>query len=178
MYSNDERNEVIQYLDQTRGGLIDAVASLTENQANFKPAPDAWSVAGIVEHLAIVEDRVIARISQMLESVPSSSNSGIESNDADLFGKVADRSQKVQAPAPIHPTGQPLASSLERLTVTRGVLDGLIQSVPSDFRRRSMPHPVLGPLDGHQWLVTLAGHCSRHTQQILETKSAPQFPDR
>jgi len=178
MYSNEERNEAIRYLERTRAGLIEAVVNLTENQANFKPAPDAWSVAEIVEHLAIVEDRVIARISQMLASAPSPSNAGIQDSDAVLFGKVVDRSKKFQAPDPIHPTGQPLAISLERLTATRRIFDEFVWSVPSDFRQRSMPHPVLGPLDGHQWLVALAGHCSRHTKQILENKAAPLFPER
>ena len=93
-----------------------------------------------------------------------------------LFGKVLDRTAKFQAPEPVQPTGKALADSLERLSVTQRKIVDAIHSAPPDFRQRAMPHPVLGLLDSHQWLVALAGHCGRHTLQINETKAAPNFP--
>ncbi|MFQ5696076.1 MAG: DUF1579 family protein, partial [Terriglobia bacterium] len=43
------------HLEATRLGLLDATADLSEAQWHFKPAPDRWSVAEIVEHLALSE---------------------------------------------------------------------------------------------------------------------------
>ncbi len=175
MYSTQEKNEVVQFLEKSREGLNAAVTGLSQDQLAFKPSQNAWSIAGIVEHLAIVEERIIARISQMLAGEPASA-AAPSGSEAALFGKITDRSSKFNAPEVVHPTGEPLANSLARLAVTRRRILDLMESLPPDFRRRSMPHPAFGPLDGHQWLVTLAGHSVRHTQQINETKTAPQFP--
>jgi hypothetical protein len=176
MYSDQEKKQVLQHLDRERDGLIAATVGLSEAQANFKPSPDSWSVAQIMEHLALVEDRVIGRISQLLESSPAVQEGKVEDSDAVLIAKVRDRSQKFQAPEPVQPAGARLSDSLERLGASRGKLADLLTSAPPDFRQRSMPHPVFGPLDAHQWLIALAGHCGRHTQQISETKTAPDFP--
>jgi hypothetical protein len=176
MHSLEDKNVLLQRLDNAREGLMAAVAGLSEPQADFKPSPQAWSVAGIVEHLATVEGFVIMRLEKMI-SEPDEGN--FKHSDVILFDKVADRSAKFQAPDRVQPTGKPLASSLERLVSTRARIVELIRSAPDGhFRQHSMPHPVFGPLDGHQWIVAAAGHCTRHTKQILETKAAPGFPQR
>ena len=176
MYSDQEKKQVLQHLDRERDSLIAATVGLSKAQANFKPAPDRWSVAEIIEHLAIVEDLVIGRISQLLESSTTVQPQKVEDSDTVLIAKVRDRSRKFQAPDPIQPAGAPLSDSLERLAANRAKLVDLLNSAPSDFRQRSMPHPVLGPLDAHQWLIAVAGHCGRHTQQIFETIAAANFP--
>jgi len=174
MYSLQEKNELLQRLDGVRERLIGAVAGLSPAQADFKPSPDAWSVAGIVEHLATVEDFVIMRLEKMAFG-PDHGN--FKDSDVVLFDQVADRTERFQAPERVQPTGKPLGVSLERLTATRKKIVDLIRSGPdAHFRQHSMDHPVLGPLDGHQWVVAMTAHCLRHTQQILETKLAPQFP--
>jgi len=176
MHTLEEKNELLQRLEDARERLIAAVAGLSEPQANFKPSPDVWSVAGIVEHLATVEDFVIMRLANMT-SEPDHGN--FKESDVVLFDRVANRTEKFQAPERVHPTGNSLGASLERLAATREKIVGLIRSAPDGhFRQHSMAHPVFGPLDGHQWVVAVAGHCLRHTQQILQTKSAPNFPQR
>jgi hypothetical protein len=174
MHSLQEKNELLQRLDGVRERLIGAVAGLSQEQADFKPSSDTWSVAGIVEHLATVEDLVIIR----LEKMASEPNHGMfKDSDVVLFDKVVDRTERFQSPERVHPTGKSLGSSLERLAATREKIVGLIRSAPDGhFRQHSMEHPVFGPLDGHQWVVVVAGHCLRHTEQILETKAAPNFP--
>jgi hypothetical protein len=174
MYSTEEKNELLQHLDRSRYGLMAALAGLSEAQSDFKPSPEDWSIANIVEHLAIVEDLVILRVQQLASSPDVE---GFKDSDAVLLGKIIDRSVKFKAPERAQPTGKALVNSLERLEVTREKIVDLVQSAPFDIREHSTPHPVLGLLDGHQWLVALSGHCARHTQQIIETKAAPNFPE-
>src|SRR5215467_1429258 len=176
MHSLQEKKELLQRLNGARERLIAAVAGLSQTQADFKPSPEAWSVAGIVEHLATVEDLVIMR----LEKMASEPNHGIcRGSDVVLCDMVVDRTKRFQSAERVQPTGKSLGASLERLAATREKSVGLIRSAPDGhFRQHSMHHPVFGPLDGHQWVVAMAGHCLQHTQQILETKSAPNFPQR
>jgi hypothetical protein len=176
MYTADEKTEVIRRLDQVGDALMEAVNGLSEAQTKFKPTPEAWSVAEIVEHLAIVEGRILGRVSDLLASALPAPEAKGEDADGVVFERVLDRTRKAMAPDFAHPKGQPLANSLEQFTVTRQRILDLVQSAPPNFRHYSSPHPRFGPLDSHQWLITLAGHCSRHTQQIAETKAAPGFP--
>jgi len=174
-YSAQEKDELLQQLSNSRDELLASVVGLSVAQASFKPSAEAWSVAGIVEHLAIVENLVIIRLNQ-LASAPSVKETGkFSESDAILLDKVLDRSVRIQTPERGQPTGKPLAESVETLLTGREKVIDFVRSAPSDFRQRTLPHPVLGPLDGHQWLMALAGHCARHTQQIHETKSAFSF---
>jgi len=169
MYSKLEQTEVLQQIDQAHEGLFSVVAGLPKDRLDLKPASGGWSVMQVVEHVAIVEDRIVGRIQQLLESpAEPAKTSDLKAADELLRTAVLDRSVLRQAPEFLHPTGQPVSASLERLTGNRKKLDQMLQSVPPDFRQRSLPHPFLGPLDSHQWLITMAGHCVRHTQQILQ----------
>jgi hypothetical protein len=176
MYSIREGTEVLQHIDDAHDALIMAVAGLSDAQSHFKPAPEAWSEAGIVEHLAIVENRIVSRIHELLASLPETDKPVATKEADDLKRKILDRSSKAQAPEATHPMGKSIAESLDSLVVSRNRIRDILRSAPADFRQRSMPHPRFGPIDCHQWLVTLGGHCMRHTQQIIETKSAPGFP--
>lgn len=175
MYSAQEKDLVLQHLEQTKTGLLAAVQGLSEAQANFKPTAESWSVAGVVEHLAIVEGFVDVRL-QQLPSMAKDSATNFKDSDAVLLERVADRSRRFAAPDRVQPTGRPLAQSVERILASRSKLTGFLQSPPADFHEHHMPHPVFGGLDGHQWLLALAGHCERHTRQIHEIKAAPDFP--
>ena len=52
--------ELIEFLGAHRRGVYEAVAAVPASLRDRKPAPDRWSVAEVVEHLAIVEQRVAA----------------------------------------------------------------------------------------------------------------------
>jgi hypothetical protein len=177
MYSTQEGNDVLLHIDNAHEALVTEVTGLSDAQSRFTPSPEAWSVSGIVEHLAIVEDRIVSRLHELLTSPPEPDKPvATKEEDDALKRRILDRSSKAQAPEATHPTGKSITESLDSLLVSRNKIRDILRSAPADFRQRSMPHPRLGPMDCHQWLVTLGGHCARHTQQIIETKTAPGFP--
>jgi hypothetical protein len=45
-----ERDRALQYLESTKTNVLEATRGLSEAQWNFKPAPDRWSVAQVMEH--------------------------------------------------------------------------------------------------------------------------------
>lgn len=176
-YSPNERRELIQYLDKTRDDLLAAVRGLNEAQLDFQTSPKCWCIAGIVEHVVLVEDAVLARV---LQELTSAANPGSEmkanETDAGLLRKATDRSVKLEAPGQFHPTGKPMASSLEQFLAGRKKIVDFIQSTHLDLRHISTQTRAFGPLDGHQRFLFLAAHSARHTEQIIETKEAPNFP--
>jgi hypothetical protein len=172
-----EREQALRYLAETRAGVIEAVKGLSEAQFNFKPAPDRWSVAECLEHIAIVENAVLSGVRVRLEKAPApSADRDVKQIDALILAKVPDRSTKIQAPPPLAPTGRwTPAAALEHFFAGREQTVNWLKS-DTDLRGHSVDHPVLGPLDGYEWILAAAGHSERHTKQILEVKADPNFP--
>ncbi|HYL78199.1 MAG TPA: DinB family protein [Bryobacteraceae bacterium] len=172
-----EKEQTLRYLAETRNGIVDAVKGLSEAQWKFKPAPDRWSVAEIVEHLALIEDVVSQNILANIEKAPApSADRDPKQVDAMLLAKVPDRSTKFQAPPAAVPTGRwTPAETLEHFLASRAQTVALFKSTP-DLRDHALNHPVFGPLDGYEWVLAVAAHSARHTKQILEVKADPNFP--
>ena len=51
-----EKDRALQYLESTKKNVMETTKGLSEAQWNFKPAPDRWSVAQVMEHIAAAED--------------------------------------------------------------------------------------------------------------------------
>ncbi|MBV9611661.1 MAG: DinB family protein [Acidobacteriaceae bacterium] len=171
-----ERDQALNYLTQSRDGLVAAVKGLSDAQWTFKPGPDRWSIAEIVEHLAVVEERVDGIVSKLGESPAPPAGRDVKEIDARILADVPDRSTKYKAPPAIEPTGRWTPSgALEHFLIARAEVTALLRSTP-DLRAHVVNHPVLGLLDGYEWILVTAAHSARHTQQILEVKADPHFP--
>jgi hypothetical protein len=91
---------------------------------------------------------------------------------------MRDRSKRFDAPPVIQPAGKYATRTdlLQALTEIRNKLNRYLETTRDPLRNRGLPHPALGPLDGVQWVVLLAGHEVRHTQQIEEVKRSEGYP--
>lgn len=172
-----EREQALRYLSETRSGVVDSVKGLSEAQWKFKPAPDRWSAAEVVEHLALIEDVLTQKILGNLGLAPApSADRDPKQVDAMILAKVPDRSTKFQAPPFATPTGRwAPADALQHFLDGRTQTIALLKSTP-DLRQHVIDHPVFGPLDGYEWVLAVAAHSARHTKQILEVKADPSFP--
>jgi hypothetical protein len=172
--------EIYEDLDATRARLVGAVERLTAEQHAFRPTPERWSVAEIIEHLSIVEGRVARVVGKMLGKLEASDARAVGSP----FGPVSvsefverSRTEKYKAPDEIRPKGAPLADSLAHLRDSRAALRGLRERVERvDGARAHFPHPVWGPLDLYQWLAFVGAHEQRHLDQIEALKEAMGAP--
>ena len=59
-----EKEHALQYLEATKQDVLDATKGLSQAQWNFKPAPDRWSVAQVMEHIAAAEDFIRVNLVQ------------------------------------------------------------------------------------------------------------------
>lgn len=41
-----------------------------------------------------------------------------------------------------------------------------------------MDHPVLKTLDTYQWMILISAHMRGHTEQIIDVKADPNFPNQ
>lgn len=175
------------YLQQTRDYAIGATKGLSDAQWNFKPAPDRWSIAEIVEHMVLAQELALGPIRAQLAKAGAVSTS-MEPKQVDqlVLAKMPDRSVKFQAPEILQPTGRwtgPVA--LERLKKNYAQLTQYLESTP-DLRQhaiealpiQAMSNGAVKTMDGYQWVLAMAAHVERHTKQILEVKADPRYPAR
>ena len=66
-----ELDQARKFLEQTRNAVLGATRGLSEPQWRFKPAPDRWSVAENLDHIVIVQERVLGPILDQLADAPA-----------------------------------------------------------------------------------------------------------
>jgi hypothetical protein len=177
--SQAEKDRALQYLESTKKGVLDATKGLSDAQWNFKPAPDRWSVAEVMEHLAAAEDMLRGLLQEQVMKTPAVPvRDGDETKKADdgVLAMVPDRSHKVQAPEPLKPTnrfGSPAAAQ-KHFVESRATTEDYLKST-AGLRAHQADSP-LGKLDGYEWVLLIAAHSDRHTKQMMEVKADPNFP--
>ena len=173
-----ERERAANYLQQTRDGVLAATRGLSEAQMKFKAAPDRWSVAETLEHIALAEDFLLQNITDKIMKAPAGpADRDTAKIDAGILAMVPDRTQKRQAPGPLVPTGRwTPVESIDHFQKSRAKTLEFLQSTPDLRGHASSDNPFQQPMDAYDWLLFIAAHSERHTKQILEVKADPNFP--
>jgi hypothetical protein len=171
-----ERDRAVKYLEQTRDGVVAATKGLSEAQMKFKSAPDRWSVAETLEHIAKAEDLLFQNITGNVMKAPAPpAGRDAAKIDGMVMDMIPDRSHKAEAPAPLVPSSQwTPAETLDHFLKSRAATVAFV-STPG-LREHAIDSPLGQQLDGYQWILFIAAHSERHTKQMLEVKADPNFP--
>jgi uncharacterized damage-inducible protein DinB len=171
MHSRTE--DLLSYLEAQHESLRRAVESLPLERRTIRPSPDRWSVAEILEHVAIVE----ARLEKLFASKVAEARALVGPEEAALPDlhpwdrtRVLDRSYSVTAAEAVRPRGQldPQAAWLAAEGAYQSFREAVRASDGVPLGRIVQPHPVFGPMNLHGWVEFVAGHEARHAAQILE----------
>ena len=175
----------LDYFNQTHKHVIAVTTGLSDAQWRFKPAPDRWSIPEILEHMVIIEERVLGPVRDQLAQAPAPpADYNPTLVDTLVFEKIPDRSLKANAPAGVHPTGEwAQTDTLDRIAHNYRRLAEFVESTP-DLRRHILESPPLRYLtsgahtsmDGLQWAITAAAHDERHIRQIEELQADANYP--
>ena len=174
-----DKEKALALLESSRKGVLDATKGLNEAQWNFKSAPDKWSVAECVEHIAAAEDLIRGMIADNVMKAPAAPDRDLAKTDAAVLNMVPSREKKVQAPEPLKPTnryGSPEAS-LKHFEESRAATEAFLKTTPN-LRGHAVDSPLGMKLDAYEWILYTAAHSERHTKQILEVKADANFPKK
>lgn len=176
---NPKLSEWVSYANAIRYQLLEFVESLPESAFDKRQDSNGWTIAGVLEHLTLIEDsigRLINRMSKQIRAEGHPADADVNSimNQLDEF-RAEDNSRKLAAPGLYHPTGVPtVQETLVRLEEIRArVLSAVEGANGIDLSKASTPHPFFGPLTGYQWLVLIAKHELRHLKQMKEILNVP-----
>ncbi len=175
-----DREAGVKFLEKTRDGVVEATKGLSEAQFKFKSAPDRWSVAETLEHIALAEDFLFGIDTEQVMKAPAgAADRDYKKIDAMVLAMVPDRSHKAQAPPPLVPTGRwtpaealdhflkSRAKTIEYMKTAEGLRDHVVTN-----------DPLSQPMDGYEFLLFIGAHSERHTKQIDEVKADPNFPKK
>jgi len=140
-----------------------------------RPEPGRWSVAEILEHLAVVERRMTRFLTTQIEAAradgvePESETSPIL--DSFNMALIVDRStRRIVASEASIPSGELDADAAwEALEQSRAAFrEAVLSGDGLALGGRTVPHPSLGPLNLYHWIAFAGGHEARHADQIRE----------
>src|SRR5678815_17684 len=144
--------QLLQHLDLNRAALRQAVDTIPASHRQQRPAPDRWSVAEVLEHLAIVERRIAGRLSDALTAArqaPSadSSPTAVSVIDPAQLAQLADRSQRFKTSEASEPkAGLTAEAAWAELEAARADVARLVrESDAFPLDQPIAPHPRFGP---------------------------------
>jgi hypothetical protein len=178
--TQQEREAALKQLETTRDSFLKSITGLSQKQWTFKPAPDRWSVAEVAEHITISESTLLGFVQKHLMQSPAApeKRDQVKGKDEIILERVPDRSHKAQAPEFLRPTGRwaTEADLTKAFEDSRAATMEYVRTTSDDLRDHFLDHPMLGTMDGYQWLLLISAHSARHTAQIEEVKADPNFP--
>lgn len=177
--TDQEVRDAVNLLLTTRNDFLSSVNGLSDQQLNFKASPEKWSIRECALHLAAAEKELWAMAEKNIMEKPNPElRSEIQFTDKDLIAAVEDRSHKSKTFAALEPTNSPyhtLSEALAAFKRDRQKLIDFTKSSKVDLRNHVLILP-LGKYDAYQFILLIAAHSNRHTQQIIEVKNSPNFP--
>jgi hypothetical protein len=168
---SSERQELLALLSAGRQALVDALDGVTEEEAARVPAPGRWSVLVCVEHVALVEDYLFARLAEGRRVDAT----GIDPVREKLIrARAARRTRKVPAPEAVVPVGKytTVAEAMAAFAAARERTVRYVEDCCEDLRAQLTTHPLLGPTNCYETLLMIALHPARHAEQIRETRAS------
>jgi hypothetical protein len=178
--TQQDRDAAVKYLQETRQKFLNAIDGVSEEQWKFKAGPDRWSIAEAAEHIGISETTILSLVTEKILSAPAAPPETKVPPDQKIVDVITDRSAKAQAPEFLRPTNRWASRDAlaKDFNTARDKTIDYVKTTQTNLRAHVAPHPAIGPIDGYQWIMLLAAHSARHTAQIEEVKTAPNYPKK
>jgi len=174
-------SSLVRDLETERQALRDATQHMSAELVERRPASDRWSVAEILEHLAIVEKQVAMGLAQKIAG--GTALAPLASDDVGPIAfdasRARDRGGRFKTGPASEPKGLGIAGAWTALDDSRRVLRDLIdRHGMSALHQVVLRHPLFGELNAYEWLAFVAAHDARHRAQILDTIETLRSNDR
>lgn len=173
-----DRKKASASLKGTYSALAKSVKGLSDEQLNFKPDAESWSIAECVEHLAISEKTLTGLVQQTLEGeADPSQREMVKLSDEDILAFIQDRSTKIKTQSNLEPKNSygSYAAALADLKAERKKNIKYVKKTSDDLRNHFFDFPF-GKVDSYQIILFMSGHTVRHTKQIEEVMAHENFP--
>jgi hypothetical protein len=165
-----EKQELLTLLADSRQIFVDAVEGVSEEEAARAPAEGRWSVRECIEHVAMVEEYLFARLLEGRTVAETGINPAREGR---IAARAADRTRPVTAPEMARPRGRyaTVGAAMEAFLRMRERTIRYVEACEEDFRAKLTTHPILGAANCQETVLMMALHPKRHAAQIREIRA-------
>lgn len=170
--NESDRARVLELLRRSSSELQESVLGIEPAEAARRPADGGWTIAEIVEHVAVAEEQMYTALTTRYREMPEANHN--TEKEQTILRAALDRSRKVISPEVSKPTGRfgTLAAGLAHFRDCRARTVAYVEQCRDDLRRRTVKHPIAGVVTDYEYLTILALHPSRHAEQIRERSGA------
>lgn len=179
--SKEERAFAVKHLTDTQNEMLKTLKGLSDEQLNFKPNAESWSVAECLRHIAISENALWGNFVDQPLSIDAdpSRRSEVSMTDEVLLGVIESREQKVKTFAPFEPENkpEPVKEVIKEFKRLRSEHIKFAKKTDADLRHHYGTLPF-GTIDVYQAILFMSGHTKRHTDQMKEVMADPAFPKK
>jgi hypothetical protein len=165
-------------LSAATGEFLATLAGLTTPQWIWKPDAGIWSVQEIAEHTCVVQ-RGVERLftTKLLDQPRTDESPPLRWSDAEVVG-LFKSPRPIRAPEMVHPNGRWTTQEQIAAAFTASVdkLSDWVRATEVDLRAYGSIHPLLGMLDGVQWLLFAPAHARHHGRQVRQLRGRAEFP--
>jgi hypothetical protein len=167
-----DRQRLIAHLEMTGQWLTSEVQGLSPAQLRFRMSPESWSIADVVEHLAVAERQYWERLQASMKQPPSDTKP--EATDAAILWYGIDRTNRARTGEAREPKGRwdSIQGSLGEFRTLRATMLEYAKATDDDLRSRRL---LEGNMDVYQWFLMISSHSQRHILQIREIKAHPGY---
>ena len=161
--ANDEIHEELKTL----------VSAISDEAATARLDGEKWTIAQIVEHIAMVDDggaRICSKLLGKLEVAAAASIAGSVTVSDNFLKHYSTINQvKLLAPDRVQPSGTiSISQSIAQMDENRARLGELQPRFEASNSDATFPHPYFGELSAVEWLILVGGHKQRHANQIRQ----------
>ena len=158
---------VLGRLDSTHQKLLETIGRIEPDVFRQRPSSDEWSVAEIVQHLCLVEERVSKELERAIASPPRRPAFLKRLIPTSIVSLRLIRVKAPKAMNPIVESGK--EECVENYNRARAALKDLCaQHDRNRFKNIVFKHPFLGEIDGVATVSFVGYHEQRHLKQIKE----------
>ena len=143
-------------LIKARVTVMDVVEEVTQEQAEFRPDPDEWSIAEVLHHLLTSSEKVAETVETLSRGEPIN-------------------------PGRIDPPREETTQTIGELTIKLRedsiAWTALTQRLPNaPPTEPTAPHSMFGELHARAWYLFQRVHDLDHAGQITKNKQSPEYP--
>lgn len=177
-----EVETLVHDVAQARNRMLKKLQKLTPGQGTFKPSPERWSVAEVIEHLVRAERNGIhgmwVALEAMRQGEPAWKEAHPDRNKTIEVIAAKTIRPKEQAPAGAMPTqGGPLGYWSASFASNQVLLERLGEELTeAELDEVIYPHYLMGPLTARQRFAFIRWHIDRHLPQVEAVMEDPRFP--
>jgi len=175
--STEERAQVLRWLEESHRGFFAEITGVSDDQWNWKPAPERWSVGETAEHIVLAEALLFNFVQRALAGPPNPHwEEQTKCKTGLLIQAMASREGKAAAPQPLVPRERVTRAEVkDRFATKRTDIVKFASETHLALKEFTLAHPfpVFGTLNAYQWLIYVPLHTLRHNKQIAELKAAP-----